>query len=462
MQLLHGRKLSKSSSVIDPSNLLQNFPLPYLRAMDSTNFDPHTWQRCDVRFDTDNGKLLHQAATNQELSTMNRVTQCVSDGSWYHITWDDGHVSKYARDWLDEILNNWKGKSTATIPRRKRVLWKNLKEDNVRASNNLCISFQDAITDDGMKVSLTALYEYGFLFVTNTPIHDKGCGVAALASALGGGSNKDEPSTLLMHYRKGQQNQIMIPHGTDGPMKTMYGTVWSTASSGQAIGTSTADSSYGQEALPLHTDMTYKYDPPGLQIFTMIQPADDGGASIICDGFAAAAKLRERHPDYFQLLCSTTRRYRCIDQVTGWHMEASGPVIETDNCTNQIVMIRHNDLDRLPDLPPPATVDIPDFYSQMQLAHSMWDQLLSDDSYRLVLQLQPGDTIVVANQVRSPSDIDFCGQSFFFLTQVCIQRCLHGRYSFKTRPGRPRTIMGCYVSQDELSSRFRTMSYNVW
>jgi Taurine catabolism dioxygenase TauD, TfdA family len=393
---------SNSSSAFDPSKLFQNFPLQYLREMDSSNFDPHTFQRTDVRFDTGNGKPLNTASKKKQTSTFHNIIQCVSDGSFYHIYWGDGHISKYSMEWLDEILQNWKDATRVTSYERKRILWKDLNEDNIRASNNLCLSFQEAITDDGMEKSLKALYEYGFLLVTNTPIEDGGCGVAALASAFGGGCYKDEPSNLLMHYRDGHQNQILLPHGTDGPLRTMYGTVWSTATSGQAIGTSTADSAYGNDGLPLHTDMTYKYDPPGLQIFTMIQPAIHGGDSVICDGFAVATKLREAYPDAFQLLCETTRRYHCIDQVTGWHMEASGPVIGVDNNTNskQIVMIRHNDLDRLPDLPSPTTANFPDFYAQLQSAHSIWDQHLSDDSYRLVLRLGPGDTIVVANQVR--------------------------------------------------------------
>ena len=385
---------------IDPSKMFQNFPLQYLRAMDSSNFDPHTMQRTDARFDVGNGKPLPN--TTKASSILHNVTRCESDGSFYHVSWGDGHTSKYSVNWLDDIIHHWNGTPIATSYERNRVLWKDLNENFVRNSENLCISFQDAISDDGMKSSLTALHDYGFVLITNTPIDDDGCAVAALASALGGGCNKNEASNLLMHYRNGHQNQIMLPHGTDGPLRTMYGTVWSTASSGQAIGTSTADSAYGHDGLPLHTDMTYKYDPPGLQIFTMIQPAVRGGDSVICDGFAVATKLREVCPEAFQILSETTRRYHCIDRATGWHMEASGPVIGMDNSTNskQIVMIRHNDLDRLPDLPRSTMANFPDFYAKLQTAHSIWDQILSDDAYRLVLRLRPGDTIVVANQVR--------------------------------------------------------------
>jgi alpha-ketoglutarate-dependent taurine dioxygenase len=260
------------------------------------------------------------------------------------------------------------------------------------------------------------------LLVTNTPILDGGAGVAALASALGGGSIKNSTS-LLTHYHdrseRRRHNEILLPRGTDGPLRTLYGTVWSTTSAGQVPGTSIADSAYGHEALPLHTDMTYHRDPPGLQIFTMIQPSSDsgsgGGASIFGDGFAVADRLRRTHPEAFDMLANTVRRYRCVDYATGWHLEASGPVITVvDHNTNnrgrgnnvgEIVMIRHNDLDRLPDLPPPrsstSSHDSDDFYTKLQEAHRAWDEILADDDVRLVIRLQPRDAIVVANQVRN-------------------------------------------------------------
>jgi alpha-ketoglutarate-dependent taurine dioxygenase len=171
-------------------------------------------------------------------------------------------------------------------------------------------------------------------------------------------------------------------------------------SGGQPEGTSIADSAYGIEGLPLHTDMTYHRDPPGLQIFTMVQPAGEGGGeSIFCDGFAAAEHLRKMNPEAFATLSETTRRYRCVDEETGWHLEASGPVISVHNGT--VVGIRHNDLDRLTDLPPPEATgeEIDKFYDRLQAAHEAWDSILCQDDFRLVVALQPGETMVVANQV---------------------------------------------------------------
>jgi len=75
----------------------------------------------------------------------------------------------------------------------------------------------------------------------------------------------------------------------------------------------------------------------------------------------------------------------------------------------------------------------------LQSAHDIWDTILSTrEDIRLVMKLNPGDTIVIANQ-----------------------RCMHGRYRFETTPENPRSIMGCYVSQEELNSRFRMEGFSV-
>lgn len=279
-----------------------------------------------------------------------------------------------------------------------------MTEDTVRNSSDLSMSFQELITagDSGMRRALKALYKYGILLVTKTPIDDDGMGVAALGAALSGGSVKECQSTsILANYRAGGRD-IVLPSGTDGPLRTLYGRVWSTSSETQAHGTSIADSAYGNDALPLHTDSSYLRDPPGLQIFTMVQQAIVGGQSVFCDGFAVAEALRAEDPEAFFVLSKTRRKYHSQDKVTGWNLEASGPIIHVRE--SRVVGIRHNDLDRLPDMPPydlrkPEEID--EFYDNLHRAHVAWDALIAQDKFRLVVNLNPGDTMVVANQVGS-------------------------------------------------------------
>jgi hypothetical protein len=383
-----------SSSLKDDDSLdgILSLPLQYLRAKDSSNIDESTYQRLDVPYDSATGK---PGLSNKKNHKGYSIEQFSVDGDDYKVLWSDGLSSRYSVAWVQRQLDRWKEQ----LP-EDRQLWSNLNDEDVRNSSALSIPFSDLITDTGMNRAVRTLYQYGVALVTGTPIDDNGAGVAALGAALGGGSVKEMSSTsILANYRNGG-TEIMLSHGTDGPLRTLYGTVWSTSSEGQADGASVADSAYGSDGLPLHTDLTYFRDPPGLQIFTMVQPAIRGGASVFADGFAVADQLRSTDPEAFEILSSTVRRYRCLDKETGWHLEASGPVIQVRN--GQVVGIRHNDLDRLPDLPP-ASASEPDeidaFYEGLERAHASWDSLLAQDKFRLVMKLQPGDTMVVANQV---------------------------------------------------------------
>ncbi|CAB9522345.1 Probable gamma-butyrobetaine dioxygenase [Seminavis robusta] len=440
--LRHGHSLAN-----EEEQEILSLPAQYLRAMDASEFDPSTFQRNNVRYDPQNGKPSlndghYQSASGK--SRNNIIVKCSFDpkADCYHIIWEDGLQSRFSNQWVKGELSKYFGGSRNTdTGLDQKILWSDLNESSVRSSD-MTLGFRDVVqSDQGMSAALKALYQYGILLVTQTPTDDDGAGVAALAAALGGGSMKnDNPTSLLPSYRNNPKEcGIAFPNGTDGPLRTLYGTVWATSTSFQGDGASVADSAYGQEGLPLHTDMTYHQDPPGLQIFTMVQPALKGGESVFADGFAIAENLRINHPEAFSTLSQTPRRYRCIDPTTGWNLEAHGPVIVLRN--NQIVGIRHNDLDRLPDLPPPNRTDddeVEAFYNSLTEAHRAWDDMISMDKYRLVVALKPGDTMVVANH-----------------------RCFHGRYSFETNESTPRAVIGCYMSQDELNSRFRQEGFVV-
>ena len=480
----------------DPTRLL---PRQYLRDADLSNYDPNTHQRKDVLYDHHNGRpIIKSAACHDEDEKSNKKYQV---RSWRHvdssddglggerveITWADDAVTTYPTSWLEEqsrLYASGDGRpSTPDIPVNpkngihQRIPWSHVTESDVRApDSDMTMSFEELIfgrifadANEGMDKAIEALYKYGFLLVTDTPLHDGGTGVAALAAAISGGEVKTSKNvSLLARYREDVQDAqeiekkptTVLPDGTDGPLRTLYGNVWSTHSTAMAEGASQADSAYSNDGLPLHTDMTYFQEPPGLQIFAVEQPAVIGGESIIADGLAVAERLRLECPDSFDMLCKTNRRYRSIDKETGWHLEGQGPVISAvDRGHNlppelrwgAITQIRHNDLDRLADLPPltrsrdgsgavpMADAEVDRWYSDLNSAHRDLDAILASDEFRLVMELAPGDTVVVANQ-----------------------RCLHGRQRFQLHDKTARIVMGCYVSQEDIDSRFRRAGYLVY
>lgn len=301
----------------------------FLRKSDSQSFDSETHQRNDVYFDSCNGKPSFEEMTQNyssskfQVNKINMQTENDGQDDTYIIEWKDGHKSSFRSNWIQSHINRLdipsSGKVSELSSRIPRIPWSNLAEDEVRYPTNdirLTIPFEDIIhQNERMEQAIQILYQYGILLVTSTPISDNGAGIAALASALSGPVLKSE-TTLLAHYRKkdAAPRKTILDDGTDGPQKTMYGNIWSTHSSKMAVGTSTADTAYGTEALPLHTDMAYYRDPPGLQIFTMCNPADEGGESTFSDGLALAEYMRKHHEKEFDILCRTVRRFRSIDE----------------------------------------------------------------------------------------------------------------------------------------------------
>ncbi len=352
------RWVSSSSSSVE--EWILSLPRRFLRDWE---FDEYTHQRTNVAFNSHDGRPISKVSDH----CLDILTITPINADNIHVHWKDGHITKYSISKLRQHLNainysndNNKHSSLEIIP------WKGWNKNDV-----IHLNYDDVVEDEDSKVDLLkSLYQYGIVCVTSTPCTDQGIS-QLVHGALGG--------TI---------------------MNTLYGQIWSTTSMSDNTN-SEADSSYGCGALPLHTDMTYYQNPPGLQIFTMKTPADKGGASVFADGYAVVQDLPIEARD---ILSTTIRHYQSIDDPT-WHLQASGPIIEyfqNDNGYQQrIRCIRHNDLDRLPDLPTSTKDEVEeDFYRKLQQAHDCWDALLAKDEYRLVMPLQSGDTIIVANQVR--------------------------------------------------------------
>lgn len=85
---------------------------------------------------------------------------------------------------------------------------------------------------------------------------------------------------------------------------------------------------YTGAALPLHTDLPYREQPPTVQLLHCAKAAEGGGgASTLSDGFRAAARLHFAAPRAAQQLASSTVGFRW--QGNGRDLlRAEHPVIE--------------------------------------------------------------------------------------------------------------------------------------
>ena len=455
-----------------PSNTL---PLHYLRRLCSSNFNLSTGQRTDVQIEQSTGKRLDVVVSSLPQPESSVIALSFSNASGgsssdvlLKIDWSDGHSSVFDVDWLMSKFLNPSSSSTHIskhpVSRHEsyppKVQWGSKQHGQAVGPGifdlhlDASVSFIDVVSSSslsGVHSSLSKIYKYGILLVTDVPSQKSH--IAAFAAALSGGSQKRYATqSLLPTYWssspsfRGTVNLFSLDDSvTDGPLPNLYGKLWSTVTSDSAPGASVADSAYTSDALPVHTDMTYYAHPPGLQVFSMLSPSLVGGESLFVDGLSVAERLRKTDLQAFNTMCEVEHTYRCTDDASGWHLEAKGPIIKAERGNGlsghpyekfgKVLQIRHNDLDRLPTLPPNDILSKPDndkdvqrFYKRVDRALNKWNELLHSDEFRYVIPLKAGEMVVVANQ-----------------------RVLHGRQCFTMA----RSVQGTYVGQDDLDSRFR-------
>ncbi|EQC35014.1 hypothetical protein SDRG_07255 [Saprolegnia diclina VS20] len=204
-------------------------------------------------------------------------------------------------------------------------------------------------------------------------------------------------------------------------LETVYGTMWTTRPQ-------TAEMSYNDTAstnleLQAHTDCTYLYTPPGLQIFNCVQQAAGGptdGASRYVDGFHVAEYLRQHAPEAFAFFSKTPLPFYCLDDDTS--LATMKTVIDLDYRGN-IKGFRLNDGDRAA----LTHLSFEDTFAFYQHHKELWRAI---DHLELVHKLDEGDMMVVDNN-----------------------RVMHGRHAFEGE----RALIGCYIGKTEYDSRLRVL-----
>jgi gamma-butyrobetaine dioxygenase len=167
-----------------------------------------------------------------------------------------------------------------------------------------------------------------------------------------------------------------------------------------------------------HTDNPYRDPVPTLQLLHCLTNAAAGGDSGLVDGFAAAARLREQHPDAFEVLTRTPVTYRFTSP--GTHLEAVAPQITLD-ATGRVREVRFNNRSmHVPALPAPEAEA---FYT----AYRTFAGLLLDPDAQATFRLDAGDCLVFDNT-----------------------RLLHARTAFEASGG--RHLQGTYADLDGLLS----------
>jgi [2-(trimethylamino)ethyl]phosphonate dioxygenase len=172
-----------------------------------------------------------------------------------------------------------------------------------------------------------------------------------------------------------------------------------------------------------HTDNPYRDPVPQLQLLHCLEAAEEGGESVVVDGFAAAERLRRETPADFALLTQTMVPFRYVEP-GAVDLRHKAPLIELA-ADGGLATIRYNSRSIGPfDLAPEA---ISAFYA----AYRRFGRLLHDPALTVGFRLAPGDLFIVDNR-----------------------RVLHGRRGFG---GGRRHLQGTYADMDSLLSTLRVL-----
>ncbi|XP_045492200.1 trimethyllysine dioxygenase, mitochondrial-like isoform X2 [Colias croceus] len=314
-----------------------------------------------------------------EIPDVTFVKATITADTILSVQWSDGHESSYKTDFLVQFdYKTWcnKRKSAPKLWRGPEV-----------ATRVARVSADEFINStDGAKLVFQSLLDYGVALIEQVEPTPEA--TEAVGKALGG-----------------------VQH-------TFFGGMWSVSTNAEH-----ADTAYSNITLKEHTDNTYFTEPAGLQMFHCTEHSNGtGGESVFMDGFYAATKLKEEHPEDFEFLTKFEVEAEYIEE--GHFHKCSAPVIQLDRF-NDIKQIRFNSYDRSPMAFANAEECRAYYRSLRNLA-----KYFEDSKNQWHIKLKPGFICVFDNF-----------------------RVLHGRAGFTGK----RVLWGCYVSRADWLNRARTL-----
>ena len=247
--------------------------------------------------------------------------------------------------------------------------------------------------------------------------------------------NNDETSRFELQVRLISNGVAIVRRGPSSPGSvtafaklagevehSAYGTIFD-LSPNNAVGT--AGTTFRE--IPPHSDEAFAYNPPGIAILACVHPADDGGDSILVDGFGIAEKLRESFPSGFEYLANWNHHYvrlhpNKLDQ------RARAPIIALDS-EGEISGIRLHTRSSAP-------LDLPEHIMEgyLEAYHRLCSMMMDPDN-QIRVSLDAGDAIIFDNH-----------------------RALHARSAFSDRS---RFLQICSVPRENFHQSFRLLASHL-
>ena len=295
----------------------------------------------------------------------------------------DGHRTNYTAHWLRLHCYS---KAERERRRFKPKLW-----DATLVKNLPTVDFVEATTTDaGHLRMLELMHDYGMVIVRNGPVErDTIEKVAARVGCI-------HESTVLKRIDDVVINKD-VKFVTNTPMRLFP-----------------------------HTDLCYRYTPPGVSFLSCLDSAEEGGESTMVDGFTLAETLRQRNPEAFRLLSTVPQQFHRHHAGRVAH-NSDGRVIAVDTDGN-VVGFRYAHRVTAAPLSVPEELVEPLYLATRELV-----KLMIAPEFCAQFKLKPGETICFDNH-----------------------RVLHGRTAYDPASGR-RHLLRCEVDREEFHSNLRIL-----
>lgn len=184
------------------------------------------------------------------------------------------------------------------------------------------------------------------------------------------------------------------------------------------------DLAYRSVALGPHTDNPYRNPVPGIQLLHCLVNETSGGLSTLADSLKVLERLRHETPAGYELLKTTSVRFRFID--AGTELVTHRTMIQTDDDGHPTGVHYSPRLDALPLLSDAGT-------RLFHRARQRLGELLADPAYEARFPLAAGELLLFDNS-----------------------RVLHGRTRYDSNEGH-RHLQGCYLDTDGPRERFASL-----
>lgn len=343
------------------------------------SFYHYIWLRnccyCEVCGSTYTGERFLQPSDVAENIQALRVK--TKDSELVEITWDDGHLSVYELSWL-------KRHDYSDDERKRKNHYAKLWGQSISLELPKH-DYVECISDDSSYLDLLRdIRDFGFSIVTNCPTEN---GIETTAALIG--DMADAAYSKVFDLKPDEKFSLGNTFHPVAP----------------------------------HTDEAYLHTPTGILVLYCISPANDGGETILVDGFNIANKLKHKNPDDFELLNKQPQTFHRVVPEHGVYQSTRAKVLVTDEDDNVLGVRFHTRT--------MAPMDVStEKLKAVHLANAAMSRLMLDPTNQARLKLGAREAVIFDNHRVMHSRTGFSDPARFLQIGNVSRENFHQRLRF--------------------------------